>query len=258
MSLWSHIRSLFTRESAKAADAGPRTWVFVDIDAHYDISELARIAPGLQAQLREDFAPAWGSGSQDVVLGVVMTSAAAYAAGYCQIQLHADAPADEQEALAIHSNDGAGRPIAHAYRKLLEQYNTSLSSAVSHELLEASADPNCTRTTTLPDKRVVAVEIADAVEGDLYTKMSTPNAPVVEVSNFSLPSNFAIGSTAAPFDFLKLTKTIFEVRPGGYAQVLDPKTGWTQLAPSALRAYRAHLSNLALGITRGERRAALT
>jgi hypothetical protein len=219
----------------------PRTFAFVDIDAHVDPAELARIAPGLQAQLRDDFAPAWGVGALDTILPTPMTSEQAVAAGYCQIQLHAEAPADEQGALAIHGVDANGNPIVHAYVRLLERCNTSLSSALSHELCEQGADPKCDRVATLPDGRVAAVEVCDQVEALTYTKNG------VEVSDFNLPSNFGIGGTSAPYDFMGKQENAFEVMPGGYAQVRGPD-GWSQLQSDSMRksAYRAELDRLGL------------
>jgi len=230
-------------EPVNLADFLPRTWVFVDEDAHVDPAELARISVGLQAQLREDLAPAWGIGELDVVLSAASTSDAAVAAKHCQIQLHAEAPADEQGALAIHGVDANGNPIAHAYVALAQRCGVSLSSCISHELLEASADPECDREATLPDGRVVAVEICDQVEALTYSKNG------VEVSDFNTPSNFCDGP--APFDFLAKQPAAFEVMPGGYAQVRT-EDGWQQLGN--MRAYRADLDRLGLG--RGARRRA--
>lgn len=232
-------------------DAAPRTWAFVDVDAHVDPAELARIAPGLEAQLREDFGPAWSLpglppiGVADSVLPLAVATTDAVRLCYCQIQLHAEAPADEQGALAIHGVDANGNPIAHAYVALAARCNVSLSSCISHELLEASADPECTLVATLPDGRVVAVEICDAVEALTYNKLG------VEVSDFNHPCNFNIGGDKAPYDHLERVLKQFDVLEGGYAQVLENGV-WTQLG--GMRAYRAELARV--GVGRGARRQA--
>ena len=210
------------------SDFLPRTWVFVDVDGGLAslaaLAEVARIAPGLQAQLREDLAPEWGVGVDDTVSPGPMTSDAALAAKHCQIQWHAKAPTDAGDAIAIHGVDANGNPIAHFYADIAQRCNVSPSSCISHEMLEASADPECDRVATLPDGRVVAVEICDAVEAFTYQKLG------VEVSAFSLPSNFGIGGNAAPYDSLGKATTQFEVLLGGYAQVRTAD-GWQQLSP---------------------------
>lgn len=231
-------------------DAAPRTWVFVDIDAHVDPAELARIAPGLEAQLREDFGPAWSLpgmppiGVMDSVLPLAVTTTDAVRLCYCQIQLHAEAPADEQGALAIHGVDANGNSIAHVYVALAARCGVSLSSTTSHELIEATADPECTLTATLPDGRVVAVEICDAVEALTYQKLG------VEVSDFNTPSNFNL-KEGTVYDHLDRVLKQFDVLEGGYAQVLANGV-WTQLG--GMRAYRAELARV--GVGRGARRQA--
>lgn len=230
------------RGAVNAADFAPRTFAFVQIDATTtDPAELARIAPGLQAQLREDLAPAWGVGNGDTVSGTLYAQAAPQATGAIPMYLRAQAPADEEGALALHRDD-AGLAID-IFEDLIAQYGVTLSSAVSHELLELSADPECDRTATLPDGRVAAVEICDQVEALSYSKLG------VDVSDFNLPSNFGIGGNDPPYDAMNRQTSQFQVLDGGYAQVLGPD-GWQQLG--GMRAYRAELDRR--GLSRGARR----
>jgi hypothetical protein len=183
-------------ESVNLADFLPRTWVWVDVDGQADYAEIARISPGLQAQLREDLALEWGVGVGDTVESLVMRTVVP-AAGICQIQWHAHAPNNDEDALAIHGVDANHNPIAHYYDDIARRCGDEPSTCVSHELLEASIDPECDRTFTLPDGSVVAAEIADQVEGTTYEKNG------VRVSNFNTRRNY--GDVTGPsklFDFL--------------------------------------------------------
>lgn len=219
-----------------------RTWAFVDMGAGYSPAELARIAPALQAQLREDVAPRWAGYdvdcAQDVVLPVAMPWSRAWLLGYCEIRLHATAPADDQRDVAYHARSVSG-PMIHIFRDLLERYSINLSLAVSHELIEATIDPLCNRTSTLPDGRVVAVEACDQLEGTAYNKLG------VELANWNLPSNFAIGSDVPPYDIVGWQLWMFTtLAPDGWAQVLvDGK--WMRIG--AITAYRADLAARGLG-----------
>lgn len=264
--LWASLRGLFRRSAPKSAfdPSLSVSHVFVDVDAHVDPALLAAMCPGLQAQLREDLAPEWGVGALDTVR-VLTPSDPVVRPGEVEIQMHAEAPADQAGALAIHDKKPDGTPILHVYVALAQRSGASTSSCTSHEILEARVDPELDQVATLPDGRVAAIEVCDAVEESLYQKLG------VEVSDFSTRANFGIAGSSRKFDFLGLVKTIFAVLAGGYAQVRDPDRGWIQLGPSegtaareaplAARgastgheAYRAELDRL--GISRGSRRAA--
>lgn len=226
--------------------SGAVSHAFVDVDAGYDPAELARIAPGLQAQLREDFAAEYDAGQDDVVVSKASDLAAA---PDVEVQLHAKAPANEQDALAYHTRTPDGRSIIHAFRDLLERFGAGLSEALSHELLENRADPDCVRCVELPDGRIASFEICDQVEALTYEKNG------VIVSNFNLRANFAPRTDGQPekYDFLGKQQWPFQVLDGGYAQVYDPAQGWTQLSSSkGMSAYRAELD--ARGLSRHARR----
>jgi hypothetical protein len=258
VSLFSWLQGLFTSKNkrlpASAQSPLPVSHVFV-VDSGVKLSATdmpAVIAPGLQAQLREDLAPSkWATSPLDVV----RADAAPPAKGEVKICVHGPAPTDPADAgaLALHDHEADGTPIIHTWYDLLQQYGASLSSAISHELLEARIDPEGNRTAVLPDGRTVAVEIADQVEEITSLKQG------VEVSDFNLPSNFGIGGSEPPFDFLGKQPHQFQNMPGGYQQVLTDQ-GWTQITTSehvpttALAKYHAHIHSL--GLSRRARRAA--
>jgi len=229
------------------ADFLPRTWVWVDVDNAADRAEIARISPGLQAQLNEDLALEWGIGALDEVLPTVTTQEAALAAGQCMIVWHKHAPNNDEDALAIHGVDASHNPIAHYYDDIARRCGDEPSTCVSHELLEASIDPECDRTFTLPDGSVVAAEICDQVEGTTYEKNG------VRVSNFNTRRNY--GDVTGPsklFDFLGKQTSAFQVLDGGYAQKLVGGV-WVQLG--AMTGYRAEVDARGLGRTARRRMA---
>jgi hypothetical protein len=219
---------------------GAVTYELVDVDAGYDPAELAAITPGLQAQLREDVAPEWGTSDADVVqLGVSDPDGVV-------VELHGKAPADKQDALAFHTRTPDGKRRIPVFRDLLDRCGVSLSRTLSHELCEDRVDPDLTECVELPDGRIAAKEICDQVEATSYQKNGT------EVSNFNTRANFAPREDGQPerYDFLGLQSKPFEVLDGGYAQVMIDGE-WKQLG--AMRAYRQALCDL--GLSRGARRA---
>lgn len=211
--------------------------VFVILDAKVDPAELARIAPGLEAQLRQDLAATWGVGKADAVRADDEPTQP----GEIEVQIHAEAPADEQGALALHDKQPDGTPIIHVFYDLIVQYDVTLSSAVSHELLEARIDPEGDQVVTLPDGRVAALEICDQVETLTYSKLG------VDVSNFNTKANYGMGAGEI-YDFLHAQASPFEILAGGYAQTRGSDGSWTQLgAADKISAYRAELDRRGLG-----------
>lgn len=210
--------------------------VFVIIDAKVDPAELVRIAPGLQMQLREDLAATWGVGEADVVRADDEPTMP----GEIEIQIHADAPANEAGALALHDKQPDGTPIIHVFYDLIMQFGAELSAAVSHELLEARIDPEGDQVATLPDGRVCALEICDQVESLTYPKLG------VDVSNFNTKANYGMGEGEV-YDFLHAQASAFEVMSGGYAQTRNSDGSWNQLGGDAMSAYRKELERRGLG-----------
>lgn len=254
-----------------AADVLPHAHAFVlDPDLKTSASAFATMAPGLEAQLREDVAAAWGVGNGDTVSPTAIAAADGAPAGVVVIRVHATVPAADADAgaLAEHGDDNRGNPTIDVFEDLLAQYAISpetptladaLSMAISHELVEYRNDSSCDRIATLPDGRVVAVEACDQVQEQPYRKLG------VCVSNFNLPSNFGLTSgtiltNAPPFDFLGKQTAQFQCEPGGYQQVFDPETGWQMitakenlvrfaldLLPMGMLRYRAELDHRGLG-----------
>lgn len=220
------------------------TFVIVDIDSGTPLAELQSTAAAIEAQVREDWSPLWGTSARVRAA----TPDAPAQPGEIRIEYRKTPTADEAGALADHDVDDYGQPFCHVFPTLCREEGDAPSSACSHEVLETLGDPFCRRLSQLPDGRLVAVEVCDQVQADTYEKLG------VRVANFNTPQNFEPPKNTAgvKFDFLGLCRAWFEVRSGGYAQVYQPGKGWTQLGE--LKGYRARLAKLGLG--RGKRRAA--
>lgn len=221
------------------------------------------MAAGHQAQLREDLAPAWGLGNGDTVLATPVNLADGVPAGVIPIRVYAVTPTADAGSGAEAEHDDVDGPGIEVFYDMLAQYGIgpetptiedALSAAISHELIEERCDPTCDRTSVIFDGRTVAVEPCDQVQAQTYRKLG------VCVSNFNFPSNFAIGSSGAPFDFLGSQSTEFQCMPGGYEQWLDPDAGWQMITadrvqtresidvmPSGMARYRAELAWRRLG-----------
>lgn len=250
-----------------AADFQPRTHAFVlDTALKTPASAFADMAPGLEAQLREDVAPAWGVGNGDIVQP---TAVASVAAGIVPIRVHAVTPKADADsgALAEHGDLSDGTPDIDVFEDLLLQFGigpetptpeAALSAAISHELVEARVDSDCQRQAVLPGGKVVAVEACDQVQAITYAKRGTI------VSDFNTPPNFNLGTDqsnlAGPFDFCGKQTAQFQCMPGGYEQWFDADAGWQMVTadravareeidamPTGMARYRAELAFRGLG-----------
>jgi hypothetical protein len=216
----------------------PQSYVYV-LDAGLKLppSAFAEMAAGHQAQMREDVAPAWGVGNGDSFSPSPAVGAFVVPENIVPIYVHAVTPASASAgAEAEHGDDVDGHPLIHVYEDMLVQYGIgpetptladAMSAAISHEIIEQRVDPECDRSATLPDGRVVAIEACDQVQAQTYLRNG------IRVSNFNTPSNFDGG--AAPYDFLGNQSTRFQTMPGGYSQTLTAD-GW-QVA-TAIEGFR--------------------
>lgn len=223
-------------------------YVVVDLSGSRPAEELAAYAAAQQRQLREHYAACFdGDGDQDVVrvAGPAAGLDLAYTADEFPIFLHPTAPAAEGgAALGEHRLDGC-----HVYLDLLAQAGQDWRPTASHEVLEARADRRLHACVELDDGTIWDREVCDRVEADSYLIDGVP------LSNFNAPECFEPPPTPTPgvtkYDWMGLSSTPNEVRPGGYAQRFDPQDGWVQVGQ--MRAYRAELARR--GLSRGARRA---
>jgi hypothetical protein len=193
-------------------------------------AQLAAWLPDLQTQIHRDFSPAWG-----IDATLVMSASPEVGAYRVILQDKADDPAD----LGFHLLDG-GIPEARIFCQPTIDDGDTVSSVLSHELLEMLADPICTRMFG----QYIA-ETADPVQSTGYMIGNT------YVSNFVFPSYFDPTSTG-PWDFRGLLPgPVPAILPGSYIEWYDGQ--WEQkfarrtngsipyqmLKPSGRSQYRA-------------------
>ena len=220
-------------------------------------------AAAQEAQLQQDYAPAYdGDGALDTVRALPTTAtdveaaclalvtAGAIATDERPILLLETMPADAGE-LGVHGRLPDGRAVCRAFRPLAVQTGDVWSSILSHEALEARANPRLVETIEKANGTLTDFEICDRVQAQSYQKLG------VTVSNFNLPSAFAPNADSgtpgavadAKFDFLGTSTAPDQVQPGGYAQDFAPGTGWS--IRGQMTAYQAELD--AHGISRPAR-----
>ena len=213
-------------------------FVVVDIDAQTPLPERQAYAAAQQRQLREHIAPAWQGDATMCVR--VATPDSAPRPGEVQIRLIGTAPKDQQGALGYHAALPDGTPVIYVFLDLALLYGDAWTSIASHEVCEVIGDPRLRLCVEMPDG-IWDREIADRVEGDSYYMDS------VQLSNFNYPEAFEPPDdrSGVQYDQMNLSTAPNQVRPGGYAQHFDPKTGWSQVGE--MRGYREHLASLGLG-----------
>lgn len=128
---------------------------------------------------------------------------------------------DESEhvnALGYHTEANDGQPFGVVMAKtVMDNGGTlitgpnSVSSVLSHEVLEIVGDPAVNLWAAAPTGFEYAVELCDPVEGDSYELLG------VHVSNFVLPSWFdALARPDARFDFLDYLRAPYTMTRNGY------------------------------------------
>lgn len=181
-------------------------------------------------QVRYHAAPAWGMHAPPVVfaghIGAAGTPLVPIPAGAYVIGLF-DTD-DEPDALGWHTEDAQGNVYGRVnVGATLGAGGTSLtgsltvSSVLSHEVLEAMVDPQCNRWAQDPDGKLWAVEVGDPVESASYDVRV--EGVSVAVSDFVHPAWFDDSPSASSrTHHLDTGLTPFALDRGGYAIVWDP------------------------------------
>ena len=143
---------------------------------------------------------------------------------------------DQAGALGYHTEDPNGQVWGRVFaRPVLQSGGTALhgdlsvSSVLSHEMLETFADLNVNLWSDRMDGTMVAVEVCDPVENDSYEVNSLDaNGLTVQVSVSNFVLNEWFDPQAAPtsrFDYMKRVHQPLTMSPGGYIVVLNYQTG---------------------------------
>ncbi len=184
------------------------------------LSDVLRMTAACADQLRNQAAPLWGWAAPNV----------SFAADDAHLRPDAQAiqvfdDSDQASALGYHATDGRGLPYGKIFvSDILANGGhvldgaLSVSSVLSHEMLEIAGDPFCDTFDPGPDGYEYARELADPVEGDSYPLDG------VTVSNFILPAWCGqIAPSGTRYDYLGATSGPFAMSRGGY--VIRKKNG---------------------------------
>jgi hypothetical protein len=117
---------------------------------------------------------------------------------------------DEAGALGYHDLDPAGRPYGRVFSAPTDAAGVSLSSVVSHEVVEAFVDPWANLWADGAGGVSVAFEACDPVEASTYEIAG------VEVSNFVTRAWFDQNDKVGPFDHLNHLSRPRMLEKGGY------------------------------------------
>ncbi len=178
--------------------------------------EVKLMTLGVAKQAREHAAPAWDIRPPKVEYrdSEVVTEAGAF-----KVLIFDDA--DIAGALGYHSDGPDGLPYGRVFVKITQKNGLSVSSVLSHEVLELMMDPQANYwADNWRENLTYALEVCDPVESDYY-KVDVEGGSV-EVSNFALQSWFdPAPPTGAKFDWLGKLSKPFTMTDGGYVIIRD-------------------------------------
>ena len=178
-------------------------------------ADAATMTQAIASQIRYDAAPLWDRAPAAVVFYTDPSAVPAAAHGIALVDTIQDQP---QGVLGFHTEDQGGKlwGVVAAKPELENgaQVTTgdwSVSSVLSHEVLEMFIDPNCNLWANDSNGSAYSFEVCDPVEAPSYTVKG------VSVSNFVTPSWFdPLAPATAQFDKLGQLHAAFSILKGGY------------------------------------------
>jgi len=178
-------------------------------------ADVATMAEAIATQIRADVAPVWDRAPATVVFCNSPSTVPAGAYGVAIVDTIQDQP---QGVLGLHTEDQAAQmwgvvaaqpQLDNGGQRMTGDW--SVSSTLSHEVLEMFVDPNCNLWANDGQGSVYSVEVCDPVEAPTYTVSG------VSVSNFVTPSWFdPLAPATAQFDKLGQLTAGFSIAAGGY------------------------------------------
>jgi hypothetical protein len=188
-------------------------------------AETATMTQAIASQIQLDAAPLWDRAPAAVIFYSDPASIPPHAHVITLTDAIEDQPAG---VLGYHTEDQGGKlwGIIAAQPELsnggkVTTGDWSVSSVLSHEVLEMYIDPNCNLWSNDGAGSIYTFEVCDPVEAPAYSVNG------VAVSNFVTPAWFDPQAAAtAQFDKLGLLKAPFEILKGGY--VVYAKAGKEQ------------------------------
>jgi hypothetical protein len=178
-------------------------------------SDAAAITEAIASQVRLDAAPLWDRAPAAVVFYTDPHAVPPAAHGIALVDTIQDQP---QGVLGFHTEDQGGKlwGVVAAKPELDSgakptSGDWSVSSVLSHEVLEMYIDPNCNLWSNDGKGSAYSFEVCDPVEAPTY------DINGVSVSNFVTPSWFdPLAAPHAQFDKLGHLTKPFSILKGGY------------------------------------------
>ena len=178
-------------------------------------ADAAAMTEAAAAQVRFDAAPIWDRAPAAVVFYTDPSAVPAAAHGIAIVDTIQNQP---QGVLGFHTEDQGGKlwGVVAAKPELdngakVTTGDWSVSSVLSHEVLEMFIDPNCNLWANDGQGSAYSFEVCDPVEAPSYTVRG------VSVSNFVTPSWFdPLAAATAQFDKLGQLHAPFSILKGGY------------------------------------------
>ncbi|HXZ71673.1 MAG TPA: hypothetical protein VEH31_12520 [Streptosporangiaceae bacterium] len=178
-------------------------------------ADAAAMTEAAAAQVRFDAAPIWDRAPAAVVFYTDPSAVPAAAHGIAIVDTIQNQP---QGVLGFHTEDQGGKlwGVVAAKPELdngakVTTGDWSVSSVLSHEVLEMFIDPNCNLWANNGNGSAYSLEVCDPVEAPTYTVKG------VSVSNFVTPSWFdPLAAATAQFDKLGQLHAPFSILKGGY------------------------------------------
>ncbi len=178
-------------------------------------SDAAAMTEAIASQVRLDAAPLWDRAPAAVIFYTDPHGVPAAAHGIALVDTIQDQP---QGVLGFHTEDQGGRlwGVVAAKPELDSgakptSGDWSVSSVLSHEVLEMFIDPNCNLWSNDGRGSAYSFEVCDPVEAPTY------DINGISVSNFVTPSWFdPLAAPHAQFDKLGHLTRPFSILKGGY------------------------------------------
>jgi hypothetical protein len=177
--------------------------------------QAATMTQAIAAQVRLDAAPLWDRSPAAVIFYTDPADVPVQSHGIAIVDTIQDQPAG---VLGFHTEDKGGRlwGVVAAKPELdnggqVLTGDWSVSSVLSHEVLEMYIDPNCNLWASNDAGDVYSFEVCDPVEAPTY------DVNGVSVSNFVTSAWFdPLAANTAQFDKLGLLHKPFTILKGGY------------------------------------------
>ncbi len=178
-------------------------------------ADAAAMTEAIASQVRLDAAPLWDRAPAAVIFYTDPRAVPAAAHGIAIVDTIHDQP---QGVLGFHTEDQGGKlwGVVAAKPELDNgakptSGDWSVSSVLSHEVLEMYIDPNCNLWANDGQGSAYSFEVCDPVEAPTY------DISGISVSNFVTPSWFdPLAASSAQFDKLGHLTKAFSILKGGY------------------------------------------